>query len=140
MSSIRHEGVIGESLNPEEFLRVFQTTPGCLPLVGGVVGARGETEVVNVGNYFAPMPDLIDIPKHLEHLRASIEAPSIDLPLEISDKFKYAFDHADPWFRVGSGAFLHFPDSRIPVRLVSIEYNNGSHLHWVYYDESEVDS
>jgi hypothetical protein len=109
-------------------------------LVAGTVGARGETELVNVPNYHAPIHELMDIPTHLAHIRAIIGAPSIVLPLEISDTFKYAFDHGDTRFRVGRGAFLHFPDRRVPVRLVSVEYNDGSHLHWIYNDEPPVAS
>jgi hypothetical protein len=140
MSSAGHEGLAAETLDREELLTLIENVEECFPLVSGIVGARGETETVGVANYHAPMPDLVHISDHLGHLRASIGSPSTELPLEISDRFKYSFDPGDAWFRIGRGAFLYSGERRIPVQLVSVELrdnlNDISHFHWIIHDKA----
>jgi hypothetical protein len=125
-------------LSPELFLADFESTRECFPLVGGIMGARGETETVEVGNYHAAMRDFFDDEKLRHHLMASSKAPVASLPLEIAPDFKYAFDNGEGWFRIGKVAFLHVVERRIPVRTVRLDFENFS-ASWIYREEREVE-
>jgi hypothetical protein len=109
------------------------------PPSGGMLGGSGETEVVEVVNYHAPMQDFMSVDSHIPHCEATDALPRVELPLEVSPGFKYAFDPGDTWFRVGRGGFLHLAGRRIPVRLVTIDYEGFSDS-WIYRDERDSEA
>lgn len=127
-----------ETLTAEQFLENLHETQECFPLVGGTMGARGETHAVEIAGYHAPMTDFFDDDKLREHFRGGAEAPIISLPLEISPDFKYAFDNGEEWFRVGKVAFLHAAERRVPVRIVTLDFTDFS-VSWLYRDERDVE-
>lgn len=134
------ESRAAETLSEEEFLEALLATRECFPLNGGTVGARGETETVGVANFHTQMRDLLDLQRLAELEVEAASQATIDLPLEITDDFKYSFDPEDTSFRVGRGAILHIGDQPVPVRLVTIDFiAGGQHMssYWLYRDERD---
>lgn len=128
-----------EALTPEQFLTELEATNECFPLIDGIFGAPGSTKDVKIANYHAPTIDFFNNRKLDEHGRGAIESPSVWMPLEISDDFKYLFDNGEEWFRVGIGAFLHFNEQRIPVKIIRLDFVDFT-LTWLYRSEDNPTS
>lgn len=122
-----------ETLTAEQLLIDMGAVDECFPLVAGTIGARGETYEVEIAGCHVSMAEFFDDKKMTDHFRDRSETPTVKLPLEISDEFRFAFDSGDEWFRVGMGAFLHASGRRIPVRLVTLDFADFS-ASWLYRD------
>lgn len=127
-----------EVLMPEQLLEDLEGVSECFPLVGGIMGARGETHDVEIAGYHAPMTDFFDDRRLQDHLSRTSEAPTITLPLEITPDFRYAFDNGQEWFRVGRGAFLHAAGRRVPVSVVRLDFD-GFSVSWLCRDERDIE-
>jgi hypothetical protein len=126
------EAPTSEPLTADGFLELLESTDEGFHLVGGALGTRGETTVVHIAGYHAPMHDFLDHDAHMRHWEASESAKVVEVFLSMPEDFRYGFDVGMEWFRLGK-AFLNFQDRQVPVRLLKMgDWSVAD--HWVFRD------
>jgi len=127
-----------ESFTPEQLLAEMESTRECFPIVGATTGTDGNTDFVTIARYHASMRDFFDNDKLDRHLKESLLAPTVNLPLQFTPDFRYAFDPGQEWFRVGRGTLLHATRRKVPVRIVTLDFE-GFSCSWLCRDERDVE-
>lgn len=153
------------TFGPEELLKLIHETEAgeCFHLTGGEIGSLGETTIVTVSSYHAPMAELVDHRSQMRHYGIDagfinkngepiygepIRYPSTQATLSFPDRKAnhnedraagnvYSFDPETPWFRLIRGTLSIFSED-ISVRIVRIDGERGFSDYWFHKEDTRI--